>query len=38
MNDVLKGMWREIVVTYFEIFFQHLPGATEEDFIQDRKP
>jgi hypothetical protein len=30
MNDELRRMWKETVVTYFKILFQNFPGGTEE--------
>jgi hypothetical protein len=25
LNDELGGMWKEVIVAYFKVLFQHLP-------------
>jgi hypothetical protein len=30
MNDELEAMWKEVVMTYFKILPQHLPGGTKD--------
>lgn len=29
MNGILEGIWKEVVLTYFEVLFQHLDRMTE---------
>jgi hypothetical protein len=29
MNNTVEVTWREAIVAWFEILFQHLPGGTE---------
>jgi hypothetical protein len=31
MNTELEGMWREVVVAYFNILSWHSPGATDRN-------
>ena len=30
-------VWKEAVVTYFEVLFQHLPGGTEDNHDKSEK-
>jgi hypothetical protein len=32
MNNELQRMWKEAVMTYFKVLFQHLPRRTEENY------
>jgi hypothetical protein len=36
MNNELEGMWKEVIVTQFEVLSQHFPGETEESY-EDRQ-
>jgi hypothetical protein len=29
VNVILERMWKEVVMTYFKVLFQHLDGMTE---------
>jgi hypothetical protein len=29
-NSDLRRMWKEVVMTYFKVLFQHLPGGSWE--------
>jgi hypothetical protein len=31
MNNELERKWEEVVVAYFKVLSQHLPGGTEEN-------
>jgi hypothetical protein len=31
VNNELEKIWRKVVVAYFEVISQSLPGGTEED-------
>jgi len=30
--------WKEVIVAYFNVLFQHLPEGTDSEFFQDSRP
>jgi hypothetical protein len=35
MNDEVGRLWKKVIMVYFKVLFQHLPGMTKEN---DKKP
>jgi hypothetical protein len=34
MNDELGATWKEAVVAYFKVLFQHMPSCTDESTVK----